>query len=308
VSAQISATPEVQLIHVADQALAHAADCLPIPTVVTCHDLAPLTQATHYASPFEAWTDRALLRRSYAAMRSAARVIAVSHVTAAQLSSELGVPPDQVSVVPNVVDERFRPLDGSRDWLVRRGIPFPDRPTVLSVGTLRPNKNVQAVLAAMRHPYMAAATLVRVGERLDPAAYPDARVLARERRLIEVGHTDGEMLARLYSAATVLAMPSRFEGFGLPVIEAMACGTPVVCSDGGALAEVAGGAAIVVGTGDGGVEPASLAQELARIIDDDGFAEQLSADGIRRAKCFEIGSVAPRLAAAYRRAVEDQQA
>jgi glycosyltransferase involved in cell wall biosynthesis len=190
-----------------------------VPTVVTVHDLGVL----RHPEWFPAWT------RTYAPhvvprmIRAAARVIAVSEFTARELEELLGIPRERVRVVPNGVEPVF----------TRTG-PAADGDYVLAVGTLEPRKNLQRTIEAAKR---IGVELRVVGEpgwgRVDPGVAWQGRV-------------DDAELARLYRGASCLVYPSYYEGFGIPVAEALACGTPVVTSRGSAMEEVAGNAAVLV--------------------------------------------------------------
>jgi glycosyltransferase involved in cell wall biosynthesis len=205
------------------------------PLVVTVHDLALL----RLPSAFPRWhrTTGAMALRG--GVRAADAVVAVSAFTRDELVALLGVPVERIRVVPNGVDPVFT-AEG----------PAAEGDYVLAVGTLEPRKNLAAAVEAAR--------LAGVDLRVAGAA--GWGEVAAEGWVGEP--TDGE-LAALLRGARCLVYPSLYEGFGLPVLEAMACGTPVVTSRGGATEEVAGGAAVLVDPRD----PASIAagiEEAAR--------------------------------------------
>ena len=267
----------------------------PCPGVVTVHDLAFLAYPeTHGAA-----------RRRYLALltalsaRRAARVIAVSAFTRDELVRRLGTPAEKVSVVHNAVDPRFRPLpavDVAR-FRAERGLPAR---AVLAVGTLEPRKNLAGLLHAFARlaPELGEEVgLVVVGGRGwlygETLALVERLGLARRVRL--AGHVPDAELPLWYNAAEVFVYPSLYEGFGLPPLEALACGTPTVTSAAASLPEVVGDAAILAAPAD----PDALAAALARVLADPALRATLRDRGLRRASGFTWARVAAATRAVY---------
>lgn len=221
------------------------------PLVVTVHDLALFRHPDAFP-PWHRWTGQAALR---AGVRAADVVLAVSEFTRSELGALLGVPADRVRVVPNGVDPVFA-ADG----------PVADGDYVLAVGTLEPRKNLACAVEASR---LAGVELRVVGAR----GWGGVSVPGWVGRV-----ADGE-LAALMRGARCLVFPSLYEGFGLPVLEAMACGTPVVTARGGATEEVANGAAVLVDATD----PAALA---SGIVEAERRREELVRAGWDRARSY----------------------
>jgi glycosyltransferase involved in cell wall biosynthesis len=242
-----------------------------VPVVVTVHDLAVF----RLPEAFPPWTrtySRVVVPR---VVRNARIVAAVSEFTADELERLLGVPRERIRVVPNAVDETFS-ADGPR-----AGGDY-----VLAVGTLEPRKNLARSIAAAE----------RLGVELRVAgARGWGGVEARGSGVTWVDFAGDDELARLYRGAMCLVYPSLYEGFGIPVLEAMACGTPVVTARGGATEEIAGGAAVLVDAEDVGSIAAGIEESIAR-------RDELRAAGLRRARDYSWDESARLLVAAYEEA------
>jgi glycosyltransferase involved in cell wall biosynthesis len=223
----------------------------PVPLVVTVHDLALL----RHPEAFPTWHRRTGVPALRSAVRVADAVVAVSAFTRDELGALLDVPAGKVRVVPNGVDPLFTPHG-----------PAAPGSFVLAVGTLEPRKNLGAVVTA--------ATLAGVELRVVGAAGWGGVTVPGW-----LGRASDDELAALYRGARCLVYPSLYEGFGIPVLEAMACGTPVVTSRGGATEEVAGGAAVLVDATDPDAIAAGIAEAEAR-------RDELVALGLERARGF----------------------
>ncbi len=239
----------------------------PCPAVVTVHDLSFERDRAHMALK-----DRLVFRATVPrAARRAVRVFTVSERTRRDLVALYGVPAGRIVVTPNGVDPAFAPgPPGSRDY-------------VLAVGAIQPRKNQLAALVAAQ---AVGLPLVVAGPIKDEGLADELR---RRGARIE-GYVSQERLVQLYRGAACLVQPSRYEGFGLPVLEAMACGTPVVTVDEPALLEVAGSAAVVV-------EETGLAEGICRAV---GERDRLVVAGLERAQRFSWRETARRTLETYR--------
>jgi len=258
------------------------------------HDLIPLAhpEFTPHAKKTRFFpVYRALMR--FIASRADAFVTA-SRSAAGDIERLLSVPPEKIHVAVDGVDARFRPIPRkpSADGAPKR---------ILYVGRSDPYKNLPhlvGVFARAREMGLPASATLDVAGAPDPR-YPEApervRALGLEQNVRFLGFVDDASLLRAYQEADALALLSRYEGFGLPVAEAMACGTPVVCSDAASLPEVAGGAALLVPPDD----TDSAARALLRLLTDPAEAARLAAAGLERAKRFTWAAAADGLLATY---------
>ena len=261
-------------------ALAHFQHAVPLacpcPAVVTVHDL------SFESSPaLMPWKDRLVFRLAVPrSVRRAARVLAVSERTARDIAASYGVAREKIAVTPHGVDEAFAAADSA-------GPRTRSTEYALFVGAIHRRKNP---LAAVDAASAAGLPLVVAGPVHDPAL---AREL--ERRGADLrGYLGKQELAELYRGAACLVLPSRFEGFGLPVLEAMASGTPVVAARDPALEEVARDAAVYA-------DPPELAAAIQRALRE---RERLSAAGRERARAFSWEESARRTIAVYREVLD----
>jgi len=243
----------------------------PIPVVVTVHDLAVLRHPELF-TPWVRLYGFVALRR---VVRAATRVIAVSEFTKSEIVELIGLAEERVHVVPNAAEPAFRP-DG----------PAAEGDYVLAVGTLEPRKNLVRLAEATRR---LGVELRVVGAR----GWGDVDVSQNGVRWL--GELPDAEVAALYRGALCLAYPSLYEGFGLPVLEAMRCGAPVVTSAGTVMEELAGDAAELVDP----LDPASIAAGIERAI---GRRSELGARGLERAERYTWAAAADATISVYRHA------
>lgn len=260
-----------------------------IACVVTVHDVIPL-KFPHFAP-------RARKNRVFALYRALMRevgrradiIVTDSRASRDDVLEHMRIPTsrhDRVRTVYCGVAEQFRPPTAPRnpDERARR---------ILYVGRADPYKNLEGLVRAFaqaRRDGLCDARLVIAGAR--DARYPEAEDRARTEGVLEhvtwTGYLDDDGLVRAYQEADVLVLPSRYEGFGLPVAEAMACGTPVICSTCGSLPEVAGDAARLHDPDDIG----GMAQSIRDVLDTPAVARDLRTRGLAQVACFRWDRVA----------------
>ena len=269
-----------------------------MPYVITVHDLMRYFDRRHGAGLIHRPNrrDRLMLDLDYAGIRRAAAVITISEHSRRDVIEHLRIEPSNVFVVHNGIDHSvFRPVS-------RRLFDFP---YLLFVGTEQPRKNLGALLEAFALVKRGDGSsfprlkLVKVGDPGEPGAALRAATLATVRRLrleddvVFTGRVPDEDLAACYSGASCLVLPSLYEGFGFPPIEAMACGCPVVVSGAGALREIAGEAALVVDPAD----PQSLAEAIRRVLN--GAGREMVELGLRHARRYSWERAARETVAVY---------
>ena len=245
-----------------------------VPLVVTIHDLAVL----RHPETFNRWTREYSRRVLPRVTRAATRLIAVSEFTQRESLELLDVPAEKVRVIPNAVGEPF-----TREGDAAEG------DYVLAVSTLEPRKNLPRLVEAYRRAGLNGLRLYVAGA----TGWGDVRIDGDGVRWL--GEVRDEELARLYRGARCVAYVSLYEGFGLPVLEAMACGAPVVTARASALEEVADGAAVLVDP----LDPDAIAAGLAEAID---RRDELRERGLERARAFDWRDVARETVAVYEEA------
>ena len=269
-------------------------------SVVTVNDLSWRFADGLHPAHRVAWIERRLPR----SLAQAARLVAISEFTAREMVAHLGVDRRRIDVVPLAPSPLFRPMPPAETGAALARCGLTGRGFVLSVSTLEPRKNFDRLLAAharlpatvrVRHPLVIAGGR-GWGQALTGAT---AERAAREGSLRLLGHVSDAELAALYTGCTVFAYPSLSEGFGLPVLEAMACGAPVVASGTTATGETAGDAALLIDP----FNEKEIAQALARAIEDEALAARLRATGLARAAGFTWERTAAALIATWRRAL-----
>ena len=273
------------------------------PRIVTCHDLIPLVLAKQYLAPLPGARTLQWLR-DYARYRTARRVIAISEATRRDLIEFVGVAPERIDVVHSGVDhERFSASagPGERDQVVQR-LGF-ETPFLLCLGASDARKNLPLLVRAFAHSGVARELMLvfagpisaRQRARLSEAI----RGSQVEGRVLILGYIDDALLVALYRQCLAYVFPSSYEGFGLPILEAMACGAATLTSGLSALAEVAGDAALTLPSLDQDV----LADGIARITGDAPLRDALRQRGLEHVKAFTWERCAQQTLACYERAL-----
>ncbi len=283
----------VDLIHGAAFVGPLASRC---PSVITVHDLSFLL----YPQGFRALNRYYLQLFTRLSVRRAQRVIAVSESTKRDLVHHYGLSPARIDVVYNGVDAAFRPLpeDQVADFRGRRGLP---PRFILFVGTLEPRKNVMRLLHAYARLSPGRPPLLLIGGRgwLYDELFSAVERLHLSEEVRFVGYVPAEELPWWYNAAELFVYPSLYEGFGLPPLEAMACGTPIITSTASALPEVVGQAGILVHPAD----TEALAAAIEQVLADRELRERMRAAGLAQARRFSWRQTARGTVASYRRAL-----
>lgn len=258
-----------------------------VPLVLTVHDLLPFRHPEWVPGPY-APALRTLVRR---AARSATRVLTVSRASGDDIERELGISEDRVDVIP---------LAGGPHHLAPAGVERDER-LLLSVGNRMPHKNFGTLLEALAQiPRQERPRLVITGSHGDDPLAPVVARLGLTDSVELRGWVTDDELERLYGEAACVVFPTLFEGFGLPVLEAMARGCPVICSDLPVLREIGGGAAVYI-------DPHSvsgLANSIRRMLADPVKRAELSEFGRERAAGFTWTAAATGTARSFQRALD----
>lgn len=265
-------------------------------TLLTVHDLS-FVRVPETASPsLKAYLDVVVPR----SVKAADHVLADSQATKDDLIALYGVAASKITVLLSGVDARFRRVeDQPARGAVRQRYQIPARPYIFSVGTVQPRKNYARLIQALARLRAAGhdIDLVIAGGRgwLEDPIYAAIQVQKLSEHVHFIGFADDADLPALYSNAACVALPSLYEGFGLPVLEAMACGTPVVTSNLSSLPEVAGDAALLIDP----LDVDALVHALERLLTDSALRERMITAGIQRAARFTWERSAAQLSDIY---------
>jgi glycosyltransferase involved in cell wall biosynthesis len=269
-----------------------------VPTVLTVHDLIFRRYPAHHKR-LNRWYLNATMPLF---CRRAGHLIAVSAQSKRDVIEAYGIPPEKITVIYEAADPRFCPQPAETVAAVRARYGLPDR-YLLFVGTIEPRKNLGRVLAAFERLHAEGLTdaLVIVGKRgwLYNDFFARLEASPTKQAVIFPGFVPDADLPAVYTGAQALAFPSEFEGFGLPVLEAMACGAPVVCSNTSSLPEVTGDAALLIDP----LNVDALTEVLRRVLDDPALAADLRARGLAQAARFSWARAAEETLAVYRRVI-----
>jgi glycosyltransferase involved in cell wall biosynthesis len=298
-AAQVARVPFNRLVPGAT--LFHAAEHLllplwQIPTVLTVHDLIYRHLPEHHKP----------LNRGYLNLtmplfcRRTSHIIAVSEQTRRDLRAFYGVPSEKITVIPEAADPRFRPQPPAAIAAARTRYGLPDR-YILCVGTIEPRKNLTRLLAAWEPLYHSgeAPPWVIVGRRgwLTTDFFAALERSSARDGVLFPGYVSDADLPALYAGAELFLFPSLYEGFGLPVLEAMASGAPVLCSDASSIPEVAGAAALTFDPTDAD----AIGAALRRALGDPILRAALRARGFVQADHFSWQRAAAETLTVYRR-------
>lgn len=298
------------IYHIIDHSNAHVTYWLKSidkPIVVTCHDLVQFVypEILKGLSRFAALS-MASWQYSVKGMRCASRIVAVSSNTAQDAQHFLGLKAHQITVVPNGVEASFRRLPLAEIQPFRQQHQrSPNEICLLNVGSTHQRKNILTVLRVLKalKEQKIPARLWRLGDSFtaDQMAFIQANNLASD--ILDFGKPDKAAVIQLYNAADVLIAPSLYEGFGLTVLEAMACGLPVITSNVSSLPEVVGNAAIMV-------EPLNvqaIVEATLKLYQETIFRQEYVNRGLRRAKELNWRKAAESLISIYEQLVDQRQ-
>ena len=257
---------------------------VPCPSVVTVHDCIHLMFPQYLPNRFAYSYARTSIRM---AARRATRILTVSESSKRDILRFCRIPPDKVTVIYNAIDDRFRePPPAEEIERIRERFQLHE-PFVLYVGNVKPHKNLERLIEAIHHLHengYDSLKLLVIGS--DISKYAELRRAVHRYNLHKyvrfLGFMPDATLAVLYRLAAVFVFPSLYEGFGLPPLEAMASGAPVVTSNVSSLPEVAGDAAVLVDPRD----PRAIADGIRRVLTEPGLRETMRAKGLARAADF----------------------
>lgn len=271
-------------------------------TVVTIHDLIPMLFPKNLPSRATYVHYNTMIKLG---VRKAQKIIAVSASTKNDLIRLVRIPPEKIVVIPEAADARYKPVQDEQRWKQvkeRQGI---QRKFLLYVGNYKPHKNLVRLVKAfsqLPESLRKEHQLVLVGKK--DKRYPEVGSLVKKlnlkRDVTMLGFLSEDDLLMFYNAAQALILPSLYEGFGLPPLEAMACGTPVIASNVSSIPEVVGDAALLLSNQQ---DVNEIAKAMEKILTDENLRKDLRAKGLARAKQFSWKRTAEETLQVYREVV-----
>ena len=280
-----------------------------VPTIVTVYDLIPLVHPQYFSA-----AQRLIYRLAHLlALQTADIILAISQATKADLIRYCHLSPERVVVTPLAADAHFTPQSPESIASVRQRYALPGN-YVLYFGSNKPHKNLVRLVEAFGKSqignrklvlsYVEGSEIALVIAGHWDARYPQAKAmverLALADRVVFLGPVPEEDLPALYSGATLFVFPSLYEGFGLPVLEAMACGAPVICSNTSSLPEVVEDAALMVNS----LDTEELATAMSRVLADETLRQEMRQKGLAQAARFSWERTARETLAVYRQVAD----
>ncbi len=264
----------------------------PCPSVVTVYDLSFIQHAERFPTLQRIY----LTTQTRRSVRQARRVIAISEAGRDDLHRIFGVPLEKIDVAAPGLDDWFRPLPAAEVSAFRQQKGLPER-FILHVGTLQPRKNIPVLLEAMARLKERQLPLVLVGGKgwMYDEIFARIEALGLQKRVFFAGYVPDEELPLWYNAASMLVFPSVYEGYGMPIVQALACGTPVIASDTSAMPEAVGPGGLLFAPHD--VD--QLVEHIETVLTDEAQVERMVEDGLRHAGNHSWARAAQRTAEAY---------
>lgn len=303
---QAASKQEVDLFHIIDHTDAHIAYWLKKlgkPIVITCHDLVQYVypeilkdQSRFPALSMASW------RYSVGGMKVADRIISVSNNTAKDVRSMLGIEASKVTTVSNGVDSQFRVISRDRIQQIRQQYTnSSEEICLLNVGSTHQRKNILTIVQVLEvlKNFGRSVRLWKVGSEFTTAQQAYIKNRNLEANIIYFGQPKQETLIELYNAADLLIAPSLYEGFGLTVLEAMACGTPVIASNVSSLPEIVGNAAITLDP----MNVNKISEAICQLQKDENYRQSLIDRGLNQASLFTWQKTAEQIATIYEKLI-----
>jgi glycosyltransferase involved in cell wall biosynthesis len=297
------------IFHVIDHSDAHIVRWLKKtgkPIVVTCHDLINLVYPDNLQNSVRLplVSDR-LGQYSIKSMEYADAIVAVSSETAKNIGKILNVSADRVTVIPNAVDALFHPLPAAESAAFRHQYNVSANTfCLLNVGGNQPRKNLRGILQALSliKQQGLPVRLWKISDDFNAADKCFIEAHELEESIEYLGYLDKPTLVKAYNAADALIAPSFHEGFGITLLEAMACGTPVITSEVSAMPEVVGNAGVLVDPS----QSRSIADAIYRLYSDPGYCQDLRQKGLQRVQSFTWEKVAAQMSGVYQQTLNQK--